>query len=83
MKIMFGGTMNSVKYGKTIEAGLVPFVRTSFPDGHRLQQLGQRPQASIQVKYTLVTLLNSMVFISVKPLRSYQTLTQLRIGGVL
>ena len=30
--------MNAIKYGKIIEAGLVPFVRAFFPDGHRLQQ---------------------------------------------
>lgn len=36
--IMFSGIMNAIKYGKIIEAGLVPFVRASFPDGHRLQQ---------------------------------------------
>ena len=36
--IMFTGKMNAIRYGKIIEAGLVPFVRTCFPDGHRLYQ---------------------------------------------
>ena len=36
--VMFNGIMNAVRYGKIIEASLVSFVRTYFPDGHRLQQ---------------------------------------------
>ena len=36
--IIFTGKMNAIRYGKIIEAGLVPFVRTYFPDGHRLYQ---------------------------------------------
>ena len=36
--IMFKGNMNAIKYGKIVEAGLVPFIRTVYPDGHRLQQ---------------------------------------------
>ena len=35
---MFTGNMNTMRYGKIIEASLVPFVRTCYPDGHRLQQ---------------------------------------------
>ena len=35
--IMFTGNMNAVKYGKILEAGLVPFIRTCYPEGHRLQ----------------------------------------------
>lgn len=36
--VMFTGTMNAVKYGQILETGLVPFIRTCFPDGARLQQ---------------------------------------------
>ena len=36
--VMFTGNMNAIRYGKIIEASLVPFVRTCYPDGHRLQQ---------------------------------------------
>lgn len=36
--VMFSGTMNAIKYGKIIEARLVPFVWAFFPDEHRLQQ---------------------------------------------
>ena len=36
--IMFTGNMNGLKYGKLVETGLVPFTRTTFPDGHWLQQ---------------------------------------------
>ena len=34
--IMFNGNMNAIRFGKIIEAGLVPFVKTCFPDGHHL-----------------------------------------------
>ena len=30
--------MNALRYAKIVEAGLVPFVRTIFPNGHWLQQ---------------------------------------------
>lgn len=36
--VMFTGNMNAIRYGKIIETGLVPFVKTCFPAGHRLQQ---------------------------------------------
>ena len=36
--VMFTGTMNAVKYGQILEIGLVPFMRTCFPDSARLQQ---------------------------------------------
>ena len=36
--VMFTGNMNTMRYDKSIEASLVPFVRTCYPDGHRLQQ---------------------------------------------
>jgi len=29
--VMFTGTMNAIKYGKIIEAGLVPFIKTYYP----------------------------------------------------
>ena len=32
--IMFTGNMNVIRYGKILEAELVPFVRTCFPDVH-------------------------------------------------
>ena len=77
--IMSSGTMNAIKYDKIIEAGLVPFVRTFFPDRHRLQQDNDPKHSS---KY-ISRLLSSMAFIGEKPLLSHQTLTQLRIAGVL
>ena len=36
--VMFTGNMNAIKYGQILETGLVPFLRTCFPDGARLQQ---------------------------------------------
>jgi len=36
--VIFNGIMSAVRYGKIIEASLVPFVRTCFLDGHSLQQ---------------------------------------------
>jgi len=36
--IMFTATMNAIKFGKIIEEGLVPFVKSCFCGGHRLQQ---------------------------------------------
>ena len=36
--VMFTGIMNAIKYGQILETGLVPFLRTCFPDGARLQQ---------------------------------------------
>ena len=36
--VMFTGIMNAIKYGQILETGLVPFLRTCFPDGVRLQQ---------------------------------------------
>lgn len=35
--VIFTGTMDAIKFGKILEASLVPFVRTCYPDGHRLQ----------------------------------------------
>ena len=36
--MMFTGNMNAVKYEQILETGLVPFIRTCFPDGAHLQQ---------------------------------------------
>ena len=36
--VMLSGNMNAIRYGKIVEAALVPFVKTCYPDGHRLQQ---------------------------------------------
>ena len=36
--VMFSGNMNAIRYGKVVEAGLVPFVKAYYPAGHRLQQ---------------------------------------------
>ena len=36
--VMFTGIMNAIKYGQILETGLVPFLRTCFPDDARLQQ---------------------------------------------
>ena len=36
--VMFTGNINTIRFGKIIEASLVHFVRTCYPDGHRLQQ---------------------------------------------
>ena len=35
---MFTGNMNAIRFSKIIEAALVPFIRTCYPDGHGLQQ---------------------------------------------
>ena len=44
--IMFTGNMNAIRYGKILEAGLVPFIRTCFPDGHRVHQDNDPKHAS-------------------------------------
>ena len=49
--VMFTVNMNTIRYGKIIEASLVPFVRTCYPDGHRLQQDNDPKHSS---KYILV-----------------------------
>ena len=48
--IMFNGIMNAIKFGKIIESGLVPFVKSIFPDGHRLQQDNDPKHSSKYVK---------------------------------
>ena len=48
--IMFKGNMNAIRYGKIVEAGLVPFVRAIFPDGHRLQQDNDPKHCSKYIK---------------------------------
>ena len=36
--IMFTGIMNAQRLGQVLQAGLLPFIRDHYPDGHRLQQ---------------------------------------------
>ena len=48
--IMFTGKMDAIRYGKIIEAGLVPFVRACFPDGHRLHQDNDPKHSSNHIK---------------------------------
>ena len=48
--IMFNGIMNAIRFGKIVEAGLVPFVTTCFPDGHRLQQDNDPKHSSKYIK---------------------------------
>ena len=42
--------MNAIKFGKIIESGLVPFVKSILPDGHRLQQDSDPKYSSKYVK---------------------------------
>lgn len=35
--IIFTGTMDAIKFGKILEASLVPFIQARYSDGHRLQ----------------------------------------------
>ena len=48
--IIFTGTMIAIKFGKILEASLVPFVRTCFPDGHRLQMDNDPKHSSKYIK---------------------------------
>lgn len=36
--IIFTGIMNAERLSKVLEAGLLPFIRDRYPDGHRFQQ---------------------------------------------
>ena len=36
--VMFSGMMNATKYKDILSASLLPFVRNTYPDGHRLYQ---------------------------------------------
>ena len=36
--VIFTGILIATRYTKILEAGLLPFVTTTFPDGHRFQQ---------------------------------------------
>ena len=47
---VFKGNMNAIKYGKIVEAGLVPFITTVYPDGHRLQQDNNPKHRSNHIK---------------------------------
>ena len=51
--IMFKGSINALKYGKIVEAGLVPFIRTIYPDGHQLQQYNDPKHHSNHIKRRL------------------------------
>jgi len=44
--VMFSGIMNAPRYGEILETGLVPFIKTCYPDGHRLQQDNDPKHAS-------------------------------------
>ena len=48
--IMFKSNMNAIKYGRIVEAGLVPFIRTVYSDGHRLQQVNDPKHRSNHIK---------------------------------
>lgn len=48
--VIFTGTMDAIKFGKILEASLVPFVRTCFPDGHRLQMDNDPKHSSKYIK---------------------------------
>ena len=47
---MFTGIMNAEKLGKVLEAGLLPFIRDRYPDGHRLQQDNDPKHASYYIE---------------------------------
>ena len=44
--IIFTGIMNAVRLGQILEAGLLPFIRDIFSDGHRLFQDNDPKHAS-------------------------------------
>ena len=44
--VMFTGIMNAVRLGQILEAGLLPFIREKFSDGHRLFQDNDPKHAS-------------------------------------
>ena len=72
---MFKGNMNAIRYGKIVEAGLVPFVRTIFPDGHRTMTLNI-------VVTTSRGYSNSMIFTGGKLQQNLLILTPWRTVGV-
>jgi len=43
---MFIGILNATRLGAVYEAGLVPFIEKTFPDGHRLYQDNDPKHAS-------------------------------------
>lgn len=44
--VMFIGILNATRLGAVYEAGLVPFIEKTFPDGHRLYQDNDPKHAS-------------------------------------
>ena len=44
--IMFTGIINAQRLRRVLEAGLLPFIRERYPDGHRLQQDNDPKHAS-------------------------------------
>lgn len=48
--IMFTGIMNAERLATVYEAGLLPFLRDQFPDGHRLQQDNDPKHASNHIQ---------------------------------
>ena len=48
--IMFKSNMNAINYGRIVEAGLVPFIRTVYSDGHQLQQVNDPKHRSNHIK---------------------------------
>ncbi len=56
--VLFTGIMISTKYVRILEAGLLPFVKDAFPDGHRFQQDNDPKHCS---KYTRAKLVEHSV----------------------
>ena len=48
--VIFGGNMNAIRYGKILEASLVPFLQKYYPDGHRLVQDNDPKHRSNHIK---------------------------------
>jgi len=48
--IMFTGILNAERLAKVLEAGLLPFIRDHYPDGHRLQQDNDPKHASNHIE---------------------------------
>ena len=48
--IIFSGIMDAERLERIFEAGLLPFLRDVFPDGHRLQQDNDPKHASLRIE---------------------------------
>jgi len=48
--IIFSGIMDAERLERICEAGLLPFLRDVFPDGHRLQQDNDPKHASLRIE---------------------------------